>query len=112
MPSSRSHHSLRTHLDATFQRVDALHGLDLEIQSDFARYLCVLTSGYVEAAVEIIAFQYCVKRASPEVSNYAETQLSRLQNMSPERLGQLLGSFDTKWRIEFESFVDGRRKDA
>ena len=43
---------LEKQLDAAFQRVKGLGpAADIEVQSDFARYLCVLVSGYLEKSV-------------------------------------------------------------
>lgn len=102
----------RSRLDAAFARVKALTSQDNEVQSDFARYLCVLVSGFVETAVSELAAQYCTSRSGPQVSNYARSQLAKLQNVKTERLLQFVGAFDATWRTELESFMDGARKDA
>jgi hypothetical protein len=104
--------SLRKRLDAAFARVASLKEMDLEVQSDFARYLCVLVSGYVETVVAQIAIEHCERRAQPSVSSYAGSQLSRVQNVNADRLLQLMGYFDSAWRKELEAFIDGRRKEA
>lgn len=104
--------TLRAKLDATFTRIGSLSTGDLEVHSDFARYLCVLVSGFVETALSELAAEHCRKRSAPTVSNYAQSQLARLQNVKTERLLQLMGSFDPKMRVEIETFIDGPRKDA
>lgn len=102
----------RARLESTFVRIQSLSAEDLEVRSDFARYLCVLVSGFVETAISELAAEYCQRYSAPTVSNYAQNQLARLQNVKSERLLQLIGSFDPKWRIELEKFIDGARKDA
>lgn len=104
--------ALRKRLEATFLRISNLNSADLEVQSDFARYLCILVSGFVETAIAELAIEYCRKRSTPTVSNYAGSQLVRLQNIKTERLLQIMSRFDPKWRTELEVFVDGPRKDA
>ncbi len=102
----------RARLDATFSRIDSLSTEDLEVLSDFARYLCVLVSGFVEIALSELAAEHCRKRSAPTVSNFVQSRLSRLQNVKSERLLQLVGSFDPKLRVEIEKYIDGPRKDA
>jgi hypothetical protein len=48
---------LRQHLDATFKRIGSVDS-DLELLSDFARYLCVLVSGYIERAVAELLLEH------------------------------------------------------
>jgi hypothetical protein len=48
---------LKQRLDATFERAGRV-GSDLELQSDFARYLCVLVSGYMEKAVVELVLEH------------------------------------------------------
>ena len=103
---------LQNRLDAAFARATALVGQDLEVSSDFARYLCVLVSGFIEAAVAELAIEHCRSRADVRVNRYAARQLARLQNLKTERLLQLMGAFDPDWLNDLERFVDGPRKDA
>jgi hypothetical protein len=104
--------ALRRRLDAAFARAGTLSGADLEIQSDFARFLCVLVSGYVETVVAQIAVEHCEKRSHPSVSRYAGSQLARLQNVNSSRLLQLVGCFDSAWSKELEVFIEGKRREA
>ncbi len=103
---------LRNRLNAAFERARSLGTVDAEIQSDYARYLCVLVSGFVETAVAELAIEHCRIRAQLSVSNYASSQLGRIQNLKAQRLLQVVASFDKKWSIELSAFMDGARKDA
>lgn len=96
----------RRRLDAAFARFSQLQGTDLELQADYAKYLCILVSGYVEVAVSELAIEHCEKRSTPSVHSYISSQLDKLQNVKAERLLQLLGSFDAKWRVDLEAFLD------
>jgi predicted LPLAT superfamily acyltransferase len=102
---------LKQRLDATFKRADALTG-DAEILSDFARYLCVLVSGYLEQAVIELLLEYVRKHASPAVQRHVERRLRRFTNANAEKLTTLLGSFDPDWRKDLEGFLVDEHKDA
>lgn len=102
---------LRQQLDATFARARAL-GDDIELQSDLARYLCVLVSGFLEQAVVELVLEHTRSRAAPSVQLYVESQLRRFTGAKAKRLVELLGSFDTEWRVHLEGFLVDERKAA
>ena len=103
---------VRRSLKNAFDRAKRLQTVDAEIQSDLARYLCVLVSGFVETAVAELAVEHCRSRSASSVLNYASTQLDRLQNLKSQKLVQVIGSFERNWSIELTKFMDGARKDA
>lgn len=112
MPGTPDLAAMKARLDATFLRVSRLPQDDLEVRSDFARYLRVLVSGFIENAITVLATAYCRNRSQLPVGNYAGSQLGRLQNVNSERLTQVVGAFEGSWREELIGFLDGPRKDA
>lgn len=102
----------RSRLDATFNRISNLPEDQLELRADFARYLCVLVSGFIESVVSDIAADHCFRRSSLTVRNFVESRLGRTGNLNTEQLLQFVGSFDPDWRSQLERFVAGKRKDA
>jgi hypothetical protein len=103
---------LRSSLKDAFSRARAVRTVDAEIQSDLARYLCVLVSGFVETAVAELAIEHCRSRSSSSVLNYSSAQLDRIQNLKAHKLVQIIGSFEKKWSTELTIFMEGARKDA
>jgi len=89
------------------QRIDAIFGLvaqfeaDEEILAHWAKYLCVLTSGFIENSCRIILTQYAKGKASPNVSNYVESCVGGITNLNDEKITQLLGAFSSQWRERF-----------
>jgi hypothetical protein len=102
---------LRQVLDATFDRASRLLP-EPELQSDFARYLCVLVSGFLEQAVQEFILEHTRRNASTRVLRYVESQLRRLTNIKAQRLVELFGTLDETWGTELESFVIDERKAA
>ena len=80
---------LKQRLDATFKRA-ARVGSDLELQSDFARYLCVLVSGYLERAVTALVLEHSRRKSAPSVQRFVESQTRRLNNVNSQRLKNCL----------------------
>src|SRR5580658_5481162 len=97
-------HSMKTRLSATFDRAKGVQG-DAELLSDFARYLCVLVSGYLEQAVIELALEHVRQRSNTSVQKYVEARLRRFTNANCQRILNLLGSFDSDWRLEMESYL-------
>jgi predicted amidophosphoribosyltransferase len=102
---------LRNHLKDAFERY-AKVGDDPEVQADFARYLCVLTSGYVEQSVRILFLELSRKRTEKRVFRYVASNLDRFHNPTGEKIASLVGAFDPELKADFERFINGERKDA
>jgi hypothetical protein len=101
----------RRQLDATFKRASGL-GADAELLSDFARYLCVLVSGFLEQAVIELLIEYLRRHSDTRVQQYGEQRLRSLTNLKVQRLIDVLGNFDPDWRRDLETFLVDEYKDA
>ncbi len=104
--------SSQRRLDATFSRINLLSTEDLEVRSDFARYLCILVSAFIEKSLSTLAGEHCRRLSAPTVSRFAQKKLDRLKNVNSEKLLQFMGSFDPELEKETKVFIDGSRKEA
>lgn len=104
-------HRHQRRLEAKFKRVATLN-FDAELQADFAKYLCVLTSGFLEVAVYEILVNHAKTKSSPEFARFVEGQLDRWTNPSVKKISVLLGSFSAKWRVEIEGYLVDEKKEA
>lgn len=102
---------LKQRLDATFMRASGTQG-DIELLSDFARYLCVLVSGFLEQAIIEILLEHVRTHSHDSVQRHVEQRLRRFTTANAENLVQLLGSFDSDWRMDLENFLVDEYKDA
>ena len=103
---------LKQRLDATFKRAEGV-AQDAELQADFARYLCVLVSGYIERAVIELVLEHARQKGAPTLQRFVEQQTTRrFNNPNASRVQELLGSFDPGWRQEMEKFLVDEQKDA
>lgn len=102
---------LRKRLYAQLGRVSGFTG-DAELMSDYAKYSCVLVSGFLECAIYEILLNYIKTKASPGVIRYVESQLSRFTSPTSEKICGLLGSFDSQWRSAIESYLVDEKKEA
>ena len=83
-----------------------------ELQSHWARYLCVLVSGFIENSVRLMYSDYVRSRAAPEVCKYAERHLGLFRNPNMESILQLTGSFSNQWREELVQRTQGQIQDS
>ena len=97
-------HQLKQRLDATFNRVKDI-GQDAELQSDFAKYLCVLVSGYIERALIALVLEHARKKGAPTLQRFVEQRTKKFTNANAERILQLLGDFNSGWRQELENIL-------
>ena len=86
----------------------------LEMQGHWARYICVLTSGYVENTVREVYGQYVRKNSYSEpVIRYTTKQLEGVQNPRPDKLINIASGFDPSWGRALEAYLaDDFRSEA
>ena len=78
---------LEKQLDAAFQRVKSLGpAVDIEVQSDFARYLCVLVSGYLEKSVAELMIEHARKNGATTLQRFVEYRTRQFANANSQRL--------------------------
>lgn len=98
-------------MDDAYSRYSKV-GDDPEVQADFARYLFILTSGYVEQTVNVLFQEFTRRRANPRIFRHVSSNLEWFQNPKAEKIAELLGSFDVTWKANFELFIDGEIKES
>jgi hypothetical protein len=98
-------------LDSTFKRVSGVMG-DAELSSDFARYLCVLVSGFLEQAVIELLLEHVRLRSHESIQRHLGHRLRRFTTANAKNITELLGSFDLDWQKDLEAYLVDERKDA
>jgi hypothetical protein len=111
MIGRREVHRLRSRLDAAFARAPDPTA-DPEFQADFAKYLCVLVSGYLESAICTLLLDFAQRRSSREVASFVERQLGPWTNPKSEKIIDLFGAFNQDWRSDLTAFLVDQRKDS
>jgi hypothetical protein len=98
-------------LDGLFKKVGNL-GDDLELQSHWAKYLCILVSGWIETSIRTIYIQYARKQSPEFIGNFIEYTLGDFQNPKMTKILELARSFNPDWEERLRKETDGERKDA
>jgi hypothetical protein len=84
----------------------------LELQSHWARYTCVVMSGFLEDSIKIVLSRYAEERSPRTVADYVSAQLYFFQNANTDEIGRLLKKFSAEWNKEFQAFLSEERKAA
>jgi hypothetical protein len=99
-------------LDAVIARLKTLPD-DAQIQSDWAKYVCVLVSGFLEQSVQTLCVDYARTRCgSTQVTHFVAEHVAWFQNAKMEKLLTLLWEFDPKFRETIENDTRGKLADA
>ena len=96
--------SYKKRLDALFDKVKEIQ--DIELQSEWAKYLCVRVSGYLEVSIRTIYTEYARNKSHKNVANFVSSRLSGFQNPNMEMIFQRAGAFNQDWRRELENIDD------
>ena len=97
-------------LDDLFKAAASL--ADVEMQSHWSRYLCVLVSGFIENSVENCLSEYSRRGTNPYVANFVSAKLRNFQNPKMGAILDILGSFSPEWRAQVEAATQGQLSDS
>lgn len=83
-----------------------------ETLAHWAKYVCVLVSGYMEQSIKEILLTHSNEKAAPSISRYVENSWPNSKNMKCDSIGEILGHFDIRWKSNFETWLaeDEQRK--
>jgi hypothetical protein len=103
-----------------YQQIDYLDNLftkekefnNDELLANWAKYLCILTSGLIENSIKALVMEYSTNCSSPYVQNYIETTLQNLTNLKVKKIIDFLKKFNDDWGNKFENEISDEEKDA
>lgn len=98
-------------LDHLFDQTKLLPEEPPLIRSHWARYLCVLSAGYLETSIQILFSELARKTAHPYVANYVENKLRSFHSASMGNIIELTRLFNTTWADYLEMQTKGKLGD-
>ena len=102
----------KNRIDHVFSQVGALPPNDIELRSHWARYLCVLVSGFIEKSVHGLLVDVASKQSSPTVARFVRNKVTDLQNPKMEKILELLRQFSSDWETRVRTATEGEYKAA
>ena len=94
-------------------KTDSASALSAELRSHWAKYICVIASGFLENSLKLIYTDFVKNASSEPVANFTSSTLSKIQNPKTDRFIEIARKFKSKWAEDLEKYVDeSDRKDA
>lgn len=81
-------------------------GDNFELQGHWAKYICVLSAGFLENAISEVYIKLVNSSSSPSVSNFTQRVLEKIQNPKSSKFIEVASSFKKEWGIELEVFLN------
>ncbi len=87
-------------------------GENIELQSHWAKYVCIVSAGLLENSVKEVYIEYASNQVSAPVANFVASKLSQIRNPKAERFLEISSTFSSTWRSELDDFMqeEGRRE--
>jgi HEPN superfamily RiboL-PSP-like protein len=86
---------------------------DLELQSHWGQYICILVAGFMESAIANLYGDFTKAAASKPVSDFTSSILEKIRNPKASRFIDLARAFNPTWAEQLEKFAnENNRKEA
>jgi uncharacterized radical SAM superfamily protein len=106
-PSILAH---RQRIDNLFKKVALFE--ELEIKSEWSKYLCILVSGFIEESLRVLLEKYCENRASANIQKFVGKKIDDITNCKTEKIKRILLEFSSDWENEFTNKINDQIKTA
>lgn len=93
-------------LQTLIKRVDEACGGNIEMQSHWAKYICILSAGVIENALREFYTDYAVKQVSEPVGRYVSSTISPIKNPKIQKFLEIASAFQQAWRDELEIYAN------
>lgn len=97
-----------------FQAAAGVDISEIEMRAHWAKYICILVSGYLEQSVKEIVMEYADKVSVPRIRKYVLKTWADSRNMRFQAIQEILDNLDEKWAAEFDQWLqqkDERKKE-
>jgi len=90
-------------IDNSFSKISNIS--DPATQSEWARYLCVLVSGFIEQSLRVLLTEYSDRNSAPYVRNFISEEIRRLTNCKTSKIEEILRKFHSRWAEDFTTQI-------
>ena len=84
--------------------------LELEHDAHWAKYTCVLISGYIEQSVKEIFLEHVADKSSGRVKNYVKSTWPNAKNMNSAALVEIVNNLEPAWAEELGKWIDEKER--
>ncbi len=79
---------------------------NLELQAEWAKYLCILCAGLLENALKEIYINFTRKNVSKPVASYVSSTISPIRTPKTKKFLDMAEAFNPVWKDELENYVN------
>lgn len=97
-------------LDNLFNKIDQVE--DIELQGQWARYLCVLVSGFIENSCKFIISEYSTRQSPPKINEFIIKNVNRQTNFNSTNIISFFSTFSKEWGETLENFIVEDKKES
>jgi hypothetical protein len=98
---------MKSDLDSSYKRYrDGLLAVDIPLQEDLHKYMCVRLSGYLEQLMFEAITGYLASASGGAAKSFAMSFFKKAPNLTPDALEKLIGRFGEPWEEELAAFLD------
>ncbi|HLF67053.1 MAG TPA: HEPN domain-containing protein [Gammaproteobacteria bacterium] len=98
-------------LDDLFNLYNQLQD-NVKLKSNWAGYLCILASGFIEKSVIELYSSYASERSAPHVASYVDSRINTFSNPNMEKLITLASEFNGQWGMDLRAQTLGQIKNS
>lgn len=103
-------HRQKSKLDSLFLKISKIE--DIEMQAHWAKYLCVLSSGFIENSIKELVIDYSKKCSNPNIQRFVSHNLRGFQNPKVPNILNLMGSLNISWKEQIEHNMETELVDS
>ncbi len=103
---NRSILSHQQRLDHLFNKIGAVP--DPNDQGEWAKYLCVLTAGFIEESLRVLLNEFVKNNSSLEIRRYLEVEVDAITNCKTKKIDSILTQFNLAWASTFQQELSNR----
>jgi hypothetical protein len=93
-------------LDSLIKRSEEATDQNIELQSEWARYICVLAAGLLENSIKEIYLTFARNNVSAPVANFVSSSISPIRSPKTDRFLRMAAAFSDVWSGELELYVN------
>lgn len=101
MRASAPRHTYKARLEKLAQKTPD----EPEDQADWAKYLSVLVSGYLEQALKEILLEFAGRHEANRLQQYIAGTWPESRNMKTANIKEILNHFDQGWAARFDEWI-------
>jgi hypothetical protein len=91
-------------LNNLIKRTSEACGDNLELQAEWARYLCVMSAGFLENAIKEIYLDFAQRKVTEPLAKYVSSTISPIRSPKSSRFLEIAGAFSAVWKEELENY--------